>query len=93
MTDGPIDNQTFPVDNIRRGVHPETEKFSHLSGRVQKDRERAGLLFEKLFYGIGAFLAVNPVNPEPLGPVLRIELFERRTFFPAIGSPGRPEIN
>ena len=92
LTDGPIYDQTFPIDDISRGVHPQSEQFSHLTRRVQQNRKGTGFLFQKFFYGFSAFLAVDLVNFKSFGPVLGIELFERRTFFPAIGSPGRPEI-
>ena len=93
LTDGPIYDQTFPIEDISRGVHPQSEQFSHLPRRVQQNRQGTGFLFQKFFYGFGAFLAVDPVNFQPFGSVLGIELFERRTFFPAIGSPRRPEIH
>jgi hypothetical protein len=92
LTDGPIYDQTFTIDDITCGMHPQSEQFPHLTRWVQENREGTGLLFQKFFYGFGAFLAVYPVNLETLGSVLGIKLLERRTFFPTIGSPGSPEI-
>jgi len=52
-----------------------------------------GLLFQVFFNGLCVFLAVYPVNLQPFGSELGLELLERRTFFPAVRSPGGPEIH
>jgi hypothetical protein len=42
--------------------------------------------------GFPAFLAVDPIYFQALRFIPRFQFIERRTFFPAIGSPGGPEI-
>jgi len=72
---------------------PHSEEPAHFAVFVQKDGKGIRMFFQKFFYRFRTFLCIHAVNLQASGAVQGIEFFERRTFFPANGSPSGPKID
>ena len=73
-------------------MDPDPQELSHLILYVQKNGEVGRILFQELGDRFPAFFRVDTEKDKIFGLVLAVQLFQRRSLLPAIGSPRGPEV-
>ena len=73
-------------------MDPDPQELSHLILFVQKDAERGRILFQELGDRFPVFFRVDTEKDKIFRLVLAIQLFQRRSLLPAVGSPRGPEV-
>jgi len=73
-------------------MNPDPQELSHFILFVQKDAGRGRILFQELGDRFPVFFRVDTEKDKMFGLVLAIQLFQRRSLLPAVGSPRGPEV-
>ena len=73
-------------------MDPDPQEFSHFILFVQKNGEGGTILFQELADRFPAFFRVDTEKDKIFGLVLAMQLFQRRSLLPAVGSPRGPEV-
>jgi len=73
-------------------MDPDPQELSHFILFVQKNGEGVRILSQELGDRFPVFLRGDTEKDKIFGLVLAVQLFQRRSLLPAVGSPGGPEV-
>jgi len=73
-------------------MNPDPQELSHFILIIQKDEQGGTIFFQEFGDRFLAFFRVDTDKSKILGLVLTLQLFQRRSLLPAVGSPRGPEV-
>lgn len=73
-------------------MDPDPQELSHFILFVQKNGEGVRIFSQELGDRFPVFLRGDTEKDKIFGLVLAVQLFQRRSLLPAVGSPGGPEV-